>query len=120
MVGEIKTTSKQVKFVCPNHCGNFRMLNSGARPATLALCHNPGCNYVMMVPERAKEMKGSRYKNNKKVKPFICDKCGKGSEEGIHVLALVDNRKNAICYECSKTYISTSTWKTYPSKNSKE
>jgi predicted RNA-binding Zn-ribbon protein involved in translation (DUF1610 family) len=114
--GEKMLDSKQVKFICPNKCGNFAMLNRGV---SLALCQKPECNYVMMVPERTKEMKGSRDRNNKnnKSKPFACDKCGK---EGMRVLTLVDYRKKAICDECSKTYISTSTWKTYPSKNSNE
>jgi ribosomal protein S27AE len=86
---------KTIKYICPNKCGNSRMLN---RNVNLALCEK--CNYIQMVPERWQQIKSPKpvSKSMKKI-PFICSKCGKGSEEGIHVLALVNNKKDAVCYE---------------------
>jgi len=118
MVANSNKATKMVKYICPNNCGSFRMLNPGV---SLALCQKPNCNNVLMIPinrqQSVKSKSDSKY-DSKKV-PFMCDKCGKGRGEGIHILTLID-QKYAICYECSKTYVSQSQskWK-YPSKSSK-
>lgn len=104
---------KTTKFICPNNCGSIRWLNAGVN---LALCHNPKCDNVMMISASFKP--NSRGKEKKTPAPFICDKCGKGRDEGIHSLTVVNKGKYALCYECSKLYVSPeSSWKS-PSKNS--
>lgn len=44
-----KEKSNKKKFICPNGCKNFRMLNAGTK---LALCDNPKCDFINMIPEK--------------------------------------------------------------------
>ena len=106
---------RMTKYVCPNKCGSFRMLNPGV---SLALCPRPGCDYAMMVPASSKQLRNNS-KSKQEEQPFVCCKCGKGREDGIHVLTIINREKDGICYECSKNYAPTPTWKS-PSKSSNE
>jgi hypothetical protein len=84
--------TKQVKWICPNHCGSFRMLN---RNIVLALCPNPKCESVMMIPEKSIKR---RIRKRIESKPFICSECGSPAE---HVLTIIQKNPDIdACYAC--------------------
>ena len=91
--------TKQIKFICPNRCGSFRMLNGGSKPVTLALCHNPNCNLAMMIPEHKKEIKTRKKNKNITLKPMLCTSCHGPS----HILTIIkEGRKvtDELCHDC--------------------
>lgn len=58
----MKNVSKQIKWVCPKGCGNFRMLNMGVN---LALCQN--CGYIQMNPESSFGVRIDTNKQNQRM-----------------------------------------------------
>lgn len=91
--------TKQNKWICPNRCGNSRMLN---RNVTLALCQNPKCNLVMMIPQDQNTMRKSPKKRLEK-KLVICSECG--SPETVLTIIQKENKafkipEIAVCYAC--------------------
>lgn len=91
--------SKQVKWVCPNNCGTTRTLNPGV---TLAICQNPKCNLVGLVPFGQKISQSLRAsKPMKKFEGLICSQCGKKATS-LTPIGQQWGRKSSIelCYSC--------------------
>lgn len=105
--------TKQTKYVCPNNCGNFAMLNRGV---SLALCQRPECDNAMMISISKRMIKKPKEREQAPL-PFICERCGEGRDEGIHSLAKVSKR--FLCYKCTKDFNPVSRWTSH-SKSSNE
>jgi hypothetical protein len=77
------------------------MLNAGARPVTLALCHNPACEFTMMIPVNQKMIRPRKEKKVLDKIPVICTRCGSPEMRCLTIIKDESYRvTDELCYHC--------------------